>query len=223
MRKAYLLVEGHGEVAAAGNLVSRVSQALGCSLVWSKPLRWKNLHQRRGLEKGVHFIRQKPDADALLLLRDEDDACPKETAPLMARWLEESSPPFPIALVLLHPEYEVLFLPCLDAMAGKSLGGRPGLLAGTRWDGANWEVRRGVKEWLTSRFPAGKAYKPVLDQLAMTRMIDLDVLRRAEVPCFGTMERAVAFLDRSVGSGAVYPVPSPSGGTAGCGPSRAGP
>ena len=39
----------------------------------------------------------------------------------------------------------------------------------------------------------------------MTRMLDLDLLRRAEVPCFGTLERAVTFLDRSRNAGDVHP------------------
>ena len=64
----------------------------------------------------------------------------------MADWLRSLGLPFPAAVVLLHPEYEVVFLPCLDRLAGKLLDGRPGLDADTVWDGASWEARRGVKE-----------------------------------------------------------------------------
>ena len=112
MKKGYVLVEGHGEVLAAGNLVNRVSQDLGAGVVWSPPLRWNNIHQRRGLEKGIEFIRRKGDAGALLFLRDEDDACPKEKGPEMARIVASLAPSCPTAVVLLHPEFEVLFLPC---------------------------------------------------------------------------------------------------------------
>jgi hypothetical protein len=35
MGKAYLFVEGHGEVRAAGNLVTRLSIDLGLPLVWT--------------------------------------------------------------------------------------------------------------------------------------------------------------------------------------------
>lgn len=55
----------------------------------------------------------------------------------------------------------------------------------------------GVKEWLSRHFPRNRRYKPTLDQLPMTRMLNFDRLRRAEVPCFGTLERAVTFLDRA--------------------------
>jgi len=41
----------------------------------------------------------------------------------------------------------------------------------------------------------------------MTRMIDLDILRGAAVPCFDTFERAVLFLARNFGGSGVYPTP----------------
>jgi hypothetical protein len=52
--------------------------------------------------------------------------------------------------------------------------------------------------------PQGQSYKPSVDQLAFTQMIDLDELTAANVPCFGTLERAVAFLS-SAGPGETYP------------------
>ena len=115
--------------------------------------------------------------------------------------------PFPAAAVLLHPEYEVLFLPCLDRMAGQKLGNRDGLRAGTRWNG-DWESRRGIKEWLSERMPRNRSYKPSLDQLPLTQMIDLRALRQAKVPCFGTLERALSFFTTGPGPGCVYPSPS---------------
>ncbi len=205
--KGYVLVEGHGEVDAVGNLIHRLGPAVGFGAPWSRPIRWKNIHLPRGLEKGIEFVRSKGYAGALLFLRDEDDACPRAKGPELAEAIANLAPPCPTAIVLLHPEYEVLFLPCVAAMAGKPLDGRPGLQPGTRWDGAGWEVRRGVKEWLTQQLPLGRAYKPTLDQLPMTRMIDLDVLREAAVPCFETLERALGFLGRNFGGSGVYPPP----------------
>jgi hypothetical protein len=208
--KGYLLVEGHGELGAVDNLISRLAADLGTSMTWAPARRWLNLHQQTGVQRGASRIRAEADADALLILRDEDDACPRERAPAMARWLADLRLPFPAAIVLLHPEYEVLFLPCLDQMAGRALGtgaaARPGLRPEVRWEGA-WESRRGIKEWLTAHFAPNRSYKPTLDQLPLTRLIDLPMLRRAGVPCFGTLERALAFLaDRR--AGAVYPPPA---------------
>jgi hypothetical protein len=198
-KKGYLLVEGHGELEAAENLVSRVSKEIGLHLPWNKPLRWPNLHQWQGqksggITAGCELIRSKVDAAALLILRDEDDGCPKELAPEIARQLRTLNLPFPAAYVLLHPEYEVLFLPCLSQM------GFP------VWDRDSWEARRGIKEWLSGKLPKGRSYKPTVNQLTMTRQIDLSLLRAADVPCFGSLERGLAFLSSHIAHpGCVYP------------------
>ncbi len=203
MSKLYVLVEGHGEVQAVQNLLTRMSRDLECFHPWSTPLRWQNLHQwessRGGVRRGADFIRGKSDVGGLLILRDEDDGCPKELAPSIAGSLRGMDLPFPVAYVLLHPEYEVLFLPCLERMTGNFPDGRSGLMLGTGWDGESWEARRGVKEWLSKNFPDGRSYKPTMDQLIMTRKIDLPVLRGAEVPCFGSLERAVGLLCENIG------------------------
>jgi hypothetical protein len=205
VKKAYVLVEGHGEVTAVGNLLHR----LASDITWSAPLRWKDLNRREGVVKGAEYVRRMPDAGALLVLRDEDDACPLSRGPELSGWLRDLRLPFPAAVVLFHPEYEVLFLPCLPQMAGTSLGGRPGISAGTTWSGSSWEQRRGVKEWLSAHFAPNRAYKPTLDQLPLTRLIDVNVLRVAGVPCFGTLERAIGFLRRRPPAGEVYPPPGP--------------
>lgn len=201
----HVLVEGHGEVAAAQNLLTRLGAEVGLQAPWATPRRWLNLHQwdrprRGGVRAGAEFVRLIPEAGALLILRDEDDDCPREAAPRVAAKLRGLRLPFPVAYVLLHPEYEVLFLPSLHRMS--SLGFPPGL----RWDGATWEARRGVKEWLSAQLPRGRSYKPSVDQLAMTRRVDLPTTRDAGIPCFGSLERALAFLAEQFGRpGAVYP------------------
>jgi len=197
--KGYILVEGHGEVGAAHNLIARLSRDLAFGLPWTTPRRWPNLHQWKaersgGVVAGAEFVRAKRDAAALLILRDEDDGCPRELAPEIAGRLRSLALPFPVAYVLLHPEYEVLFLPCLERM------GFP------EWDRDSWEARRGIKEWLSAQLPRGRAYKPTVNQEAMTREIDFPALREAEVPCFGSLERALGFLRDNTGTtGTVYP------------------
>jgi hypothetical protein len=201
------LVEGHGELGAVDNLLHRLSLDLGLGWPWAPAIRWQNLHLDRGIEKGANLIRSKGDARGLLILRDEDDACPAQRAPAMAERLRALRLPFPAAVVLFHPEYEVLFLPCIHLMAGKELGwgtsARPGLRADARWEGP-WEGRRGIKEWLTAQFPPSRSYKPTLDQLPLTRLVDFSTLRQAELACFGTLERAVHSL--ALGPGSVYPL-----------------
>ena len=210
-KRAYVLVEGYGEVEAVLNLVSRISKKARLPLLWSQPKRWLNLHQweprsgKGGLLRGVNLVRREPDAGALLILRDEDDGCPKELAPEIATKLGSLNLPFPTAYVLLHPEYEVLFLPCVHLMIGDLPDGRPGLSPGTEWKGS-WEAKRGVKEWLSAQFPRHRSYKPSLDQLPLTRKVDLDILSGADVPCFGSLERAIQFIGNNLSQqGLVYP------------------
>ena len=208
--RGYVLVEGHGEVEAAANLVSRLWADLKGPFPWAAPMRWKNLAREEGLRRGAEYVRRLGDARALLVLRDEDDRCPGNEAPKLAETLRGLALPCPTAVVLFHPEYEVLFLPCIELMAGEPLpspvGPRPGIVAGTTWTG-DWERLRGIKEWLSQHFPPNRAYKPVLDQLPMTRMLDLPTLRAANLSSFTRLERALAFLrDHDVG-GVVYPSP----------------
>lgn len=201
MGRAYLVVEGHGDGQAALNLVTRLAADLGLSgLHWAAPIRGLNLHRERGVQRAAELVRSKSDAEALLLVRDEDDGCPKDLAPLAGSWLRQLSLPFPSAVVLAHREFEAFFLPCLPRMAGRKLVSpegieRSGLQSGTRFEGDPESVR-GVKEWLTAHMPTGRAYKPTLDQLALARLVDFTLLRASEppLPCFGSLERAVRFI-----------------------------
>lgn len=207
MRRGYVLVEGHGETRAIENLVNRLWRDLSLPATnWRVAHRCNSLYRKADLQKRCEAIRLMREVDALLVTRDEDDACPRETAPAQAEWIRELQLPFPAALLLFHREYEALFLPCIEQMAGRELSpGRPGLLATARWEG-DYESLRGVKGWLTRNMPPGVAYKPALDQLAMTRMVDFEVLRGSGLPCFGTLERALQFLASE--SGGVYPPPA---------------
>jgi len=59
--RGYILVEGHGEVEAAHNLIVRLSQDIGLHLPWTHPRRWPNLHLwespgRGGVRTGAEFI-----------------------------------------------------------------------------------------------------------------------------------------------------------------------
>ena len=215
MGRGYLFVEGQGDEQAALNLVIRLWQELSLyPLSWAKPCRGKNLHQERGIIKACEFARAKNDCDVLLILRDEDDAGPKETAPAAADWIRKLQLPFPSAIVLAHREFEALFLPCIARMAGQELVDshqirRPGLRADARFEG-DPEAIRGVKEWLTERMPAARSYKPVLDQLPLARMVVFDDIRSHQppLPFFGSLERALQFLaaERLKAGRAVYPV-----------------
>ncbi len=166
MSKLYLFVEGHGEVDAAGNLVTRAWHGIGGTLPRCSPMRWKNLHLQTGVAKAAEYARQQADAAGMLILRDEDDACPAQTGPQLAAWLDAARLPFPAAGVLMHREYEVLFLPCLPMMAGQLLGvgaaARPAIRAGTSWPHPTWESKRDIKGWISEQY-VRSGYKPTID------------------------------------------------------------
>lgn len=208
-RRGALVVEGKGEVAAARNLVTRLCEDLRLGpLIWADPVRGQALHTRAGMERALELMRSKRNVDALLVIRDEDDACPRETGPRSAKWIADSRLPFPAAVVLLHREYETLLLPSLHRMAGVPLADprgiqRPGIRPGARFEG-DPQAYRDAKGILSANFVAGRRYKPTLDQLALTRLVDFDDIRASHVPSFGTLERALTFLASAAG-GVVYP------------------
>jgi hypothetical protein len=212
MGKGYLVVEGHGDGQAALNLVHRLWKDLGLAHVnWDpSPIRGVGLNTHAGVIRACNHLRAKRQCERALLLRDEDDLCPKERGPETAGWVKAQQLPFAVAVVLPHREFETWFLPCVEQMAGRPLPGpgginRPGLVPGTTFAG-DVESIRGVKEWLSKHFAPGKAYKPTLDQLPLTQMLDLATVRAAGVPSFGTLERALRFL-ATAGPGDVYPPP----------------
>jgi hypothetical protein len=210
--RGYTIVEGHGEKTAVLNLLNRLWSDLGLhALNWADPIRATNLHKEELLRKSCELVRSKPDIEVLLVLRDDEDGCPKGDGPRLAGWIEQFGLPFPTAVVLAYREYETLFLPCIRAMAGKRFVGvngleRVGLRADARYEG-EFESKRDVKGWLSAHMEPGHSYKPTVDQLPLTRMVNFEEVRASGLPWFGTLERALRFLDQHRGQSLVYPPP----------------
>jgi Domain of unknown function (DUF4276) len=208
----YILVEGHGEVKSVSNLVNRLWNDLGLKHIpIYPPIRWPKVHSEEGIKKGIELVLSRGNATGLLIIRDDEDNCPKEFAPYKAEFIRTLNIPFPVSYHLMYREYEVLFLPCLHIMAGKLLVDergieREGIINGARFEG-DFEQNRDVKGIISSFFPQNRKYKPTLDQLPLTRMIDFELLRESEVPCFGTLERCLKHIEQNLGSSSVYPSP----------------
>jgi len=209
MTKGLIFVEGHGENEAAINLITRlwVYLELDPTHFWTKAYRSSQLNTENGIKKACEFARAE-GFEKLLILRDEDDNCPRQTAPASAQWIINAALQIPSALVLFHREYETLFLPCLPIIARANPIGThgdplPWIAADTTFTG-DFESIRGVKEWLSRRYPSGRKYKPRVDQLPMTRLIDFEVLTNSDLPCFGSLVRGLQFLSANQGH-SVYP------------------
>lgn len=209
MGRAYVVIEGHGEDAAITNLLVRLADDLGLPrVVWAPPIRRNALHREAATAALCDDLRRRSDCERALLLRDDEDGCPRRTGPEVASWVARAAPPFPTAVVLFYREYETLFLPCASAMAGRLLrdpsgAERPGLPQGAAWTG-NPEVKRDAKGEVSALL--GRRYKATIDQFALTRLLDFDALRRSGLSCFGTLERALGWLVRAEAPG-VYPPP----------------
>lgn len=208
MPKAYVMVEGQGEVEAVGNLLNRLWTDLGLPyVVWAKPKRRPALHTRTGILNACDQLRSEPDCAFALLLRDQDDGCPAKAGPETAAWVASAQLPFPVAVVLAHREFEAWFLPCLHLMAGREIRSGVRIASGAAFSGDPASARN-VKKLISQHLPPGIAYKPTLDQLKLTQWLDFPTLRASQAHSFHTLERALRFL-ASPGASRVYPPPSP--------------
>ncbi len=203
------MVEGQGDERAAPALLHRLGQDLGhADFVWDPVVRGNGIAFEGGLRKHVEIFRPDSRLQGLLVLRDEDDGCPKNLAPRDARVLSSMALPFPSAIVLAVREFESLFLASIPSLAGRRLPAgahdRPGLSVTARAP-EDPETVRDAKGWLTRRWSEGRAYKPSTDQLPLARFVDFRLVRSSGLRWFGSLERALRFLAGDAGPGDVYP------------------
>jgi hypothetical protein len=211
----YLLCEGHGEPLALSNLVTRLWTDLQLPHIpiRTPAIRYPGISSERGLNKALSIIRNRSAISGLLVVADQEDICPKTSGPAMSMVLSDACLPFPASYHVMYREYETLFLPSLQTMAGKALIDdrgikRKGIREGAIFVG-NPEANRDAKGIISDFMQDGRRYKPTLDQLPLTRMIDFDKLRDSMLPCFGTLERCLRHLSENHHRQGVYPPPRP--------------
>jgi hypothetical protein len=214
--RSYIICEGHGEQSGAlQNLVVRLWQELGLAPIsWARTIRGVGIAGKKGLSKYCELVRAKPDAAALLIVRDEDDRCPKDVAPSQAAWLRELGLQFPVALVLAHREYESLFLASIESLRGRDLSAvngltRPGIQLTAEFSDDPQDVRD-AKGWISRHMPPERRYKPTVDQLPLTQLVDFELVRASGLPWFGTLQRALQHLSDNLGAASLYPPPLPA-------------
>ena len=209
MRKARLVVEGHGEVSAAPILMNRLWRHLGLSpdVVWEpQAIRSSSdLKRRDAVIKACELVRPKRDTSMLLILRDDEDGCPASSGPEASGWISALNLPFPAAAVMAYREYETWFLPSIHSMAGVVLpNGRPGLKPGVAFQGTGYEVSRDAKGWFTANMSGGRRYSETRDQAEFTKLMDLNAILTSGIDSFEVLGRALIVLDQA-GPGRVYP------------------
>lgn len=205
----YILAEGHGEIKAATKLVSRICKNLGYDdMIFADAIRCKNLHREDDLLKSIKSIQYRKDAEGLLIIKDEDDKCPKIEAPKIASVIRNQTMPFPISYHLMYREFETLFCAYLDNFKGKEIKHTTIGTIKFKDDVSapeNPETKRDAKGMISKAMQGGRIYKPSVDQLTLTQAMDINILRSLNVPCFGTLERCLTHLKINKGKFSVYP------------------
>jgi hypothetical protein len=167
------IVEGHGEVPAVPVLIRKLGELMGIPYVAvGVPFLSKHsqLAQKDGLQRVISRAREEPDCEAIFVLFDADDDCPKTEAPKLLKWAEEAAAPLPCALVMANREYEAWLLGCLEVL----LRAR-GIRLAQPYDG-NPEIKRDAKGELENRFGRGFHYIGKKDQPAFTALADWSVV-----------------------------------------------
>ncbi|MBN1199573.1 MAG: hypothetical protein JXA23_09495 [Bacteroidales bacterium] len=206
----FLFVEGYGDARAASNLVTRLWADLALPFI---PIdtgkRLPNLNVNKGIQRAVDLIRTKSNADGLLIIRDDEDHCPAEIVKERTDFIRSLAPPFPVAYLIMYREFETLFLPGLHLFAGMTIMHEQGAGGVRISDDVNFEGNpeefRDAKGIISRFYPGNKRYKPTLDQLPLTRLLDFNLLRASGLPCFGTLERCLHHLSANQNTGKVYP------------------
>jgi len=172
-----LIVEGHGEEAAAPVLIRHIAQSAGLYASIKVVVRRHSksqLLQASELEKAIEALtRQIGRSQPVLVLMDADDDCPKELSANLNIRCRTSHSDVRVSIVIAKREYEAWFL-----ASAKSLAGKNGLVEPLD-PPEDPESVRGAKEWLTSNMSAGQAYSPTRHQATYSAALGLAEAREA--------------------------------------------
>lgn len=201
------IVEGDGDTEAVPLLLRRILYEICQRYEWrvGKPIRAGGLYSfKNKLDRYLGYALQG-ECDAILVLLDSEDQCPKEEACRLAEQVRTYSPLKPVAIVLAHQEYEAWFLADAESLAGEF-----GLPEDLRSE-EDPERIRGAKEWLSNRMPRGSTYKPTFHQARMTERLNLDRVQQRS-RSFHRLVNAVRQLIESPSPGVTPDRCSDSGG-----------
>ncbi|MBC8255205.1 MAG: DUF4276 family protein [Ardenticatenia bacterium] len=185
------IVEGYSEVQSVPVLLRRLlTEWSRYEVAIVKPVRVSRYKVVRPgeLERACELARRRPTGcDAILLVLDADDDCPKELAPALLERARRASADIPAAVVLAKSEFEAWFLGSLESLRG--VRG----LAETAVSPDRAEDIRDAKGYLSSQMTGGRTYVEVDDQPALTNRFDLQSARQ-RCPSFDKFIRDVESL-----------------------------
>jgi hypothetical protein len=168
--KIQILVEGQGDVSAVPILLRRLQvETSAYEVTFGTPIRRPAsvLYNQIEFQRSLQLARNRDDCDAILILFDLEDGCPKEKAEELNEWARETCGSVPFAVVLAYREYETWFLAALE-----SLRGCCGIDEGAEWPD-DPESRRDAKSALEAWMPRNRSYSETLDQPTLTQAFDM--------------------------------------------------
>ncbi len=185
------IIEGHGELSAIPNLIRRWT--IECQRQYtevSRPVRAPGrggLVAVGGIERLVLLARKKPGCSRILAVVDAHEALPCVEGPQLLARAEECAGTVPVAVVEAKCEYEAWIIASAETVRG--VRGLPENLE-CPGDPDGIDDARG---WLSGQMPAGRVYRPTLDQAALTEHINF-ALARSRSPSFDKLIRSLEAL-----------------------------
>jgi hypothetical protein len=189
------IVEGDGEVLALPVLLRNlIAVANAYPLGVNRPIKRHrtDLVREDGVRKAVRLARLEPDCDAILIVFDGDDDCPKDVAPRVQAWGQAEATPLPCYVVMPNREYEAWFLATIESLRGTR---------GIRQDATSHpdpESRRGAAEEIERRMTSNRGYSKTADQPALTAVFDMAEAHR-RCRSFRRMVRVFGLLAADLG------------------------
>lgn len=190
------VVEGPGEIEAVPNLLARTISKLGhVDFYPDRPMNAHgigNLTTAGGIERFVRAAFAQPKCAGVMVLVDSDGQCPVTLACALVARIRAMGLQRPVAVVVANVMFETWFVAGADALAGRRMGVRSGIAAGVTSPDEP-ELIGSPKLWLSERMLNGRTYKESIDQVALTRLLNLDEVK-AKSRSFQRLESAVATL-----------------------------
>jgi len=197
------IVEGHGEVGAVPELIRRLrNEAQAYNLDVNQPIRKSRteLTDETQLRRAVRLARKLEGCDAILILFDSDDDCPRGKGPEVQVWAREEARELPCVVVLANREFEAWFLAAIESLRGTR---------GIRADAQSHhdpESPRDAKGELERRLVKGRSYSETGDQPALAATFDFAAAHRR---CRSFRRMVKAFSELVVALGETLPTPWP--------------
>jgi Domain of unknown function (DUF4276) len=224
MRRLVLFVEGDGGANAVPTLVKRLLNEKG---TWHDIVLDEATFRVGSVDKLVkadfhnwkRFLAaslKRADVGGVLLILDGDiekvggrEFCAVAAAKSLAFAAMQvgAGATFSVAVVVARQEYETWLIAGIASLAGQRLPDGRLIKANLKApDGDLEEHPRDAKGWLHGIVDGG--YKPTRDQAALTKLVDLEVIRARKLRSFRRLESALSSLLQAIRSN--RPIVSPS-------------